>query len=145
LKSSHIINVLIPLLLLAATTSLFASTPPKGTDGSLEWKQLSSLQLPVKAIDFVYSLDGKYAFILTKDHRVLVYNRGNLQGSIPVDVGVSAIDIAPQGQLLYLIDTEKNFTSTLEINFIIDIDITNSASKGEIDAPVTIVVFSDFQ
>ena len=146
MKPSHIFNALTPLLLIAAATSLFASTPPSGTDGSLEWKQLNSLQFSVKAIDFVYSLDGKYAFILTEGNKVLVYDqRGNLQGSIPVDAGVSAIDIAPQGQLLYLIDTEKNLTSTFAINFIVNIDITTSAFKGDIAAPVTIVVFSDFQ
>lgn len=133
-------------VLAAAASFSSASTPSNGSDGSLEWRQVNSLQLPAKAKDFVYSLDGKYAFILTEDQRVLVYDqKGNLYGSIPVDPGVSAIDLAPQGQLLYLVDTEKNVTSTLAIDFIVNIDITNSAFKGSVDAPVTIVVFSDFQ
>lgn len=133
--------------LLMLTASLAgASTPPDGSDGSLEWRQVNSLQLPAKARDFVYSLDGKYAFVLTEDQRVLVYDlKGNLLGSIPVDAGVSAIDLAPRGQLLYLVDTEKNMTSTLAIDFIVNVDITNAAFKGPVDAPVTIVVFSDFQ
>ena len=123
-----------------------ASAPPSGSDGSLEWRTLSSMELPVKALHFKRSLDGKYLFVLTEDHRVLVYDQqGNLQGSIPVDPGVTNLDIAPQGQLLYLIDTEKQVTTTMAIDFIVDIDITNSAFKGQIDAPVSIVVFSDFQ
>ena len=131
-------------LLIAGTAP--ASAPPNGSDGSLEWRTLSSMELPAKALHFKRSLDGKYLFVLTEDQRVLVYDQqGNLQGSIPVDPGVTNLDIAPQGQLLYLIDTEKQVASTMAIDFIVDIDVTNSAFKGEIDAPVTIVVFSDFQ
>lgn len=134
------------LFLLAAAAPLFGSMPDRGANGSVEWRTLSTLQLPTEAIDFVNSLDGKYVFILTRDHKVLVYDqRGTLQGSIPVDVGVSGIDVAPQGQVLYLIDTEKNQTTTLAIDYVVSIDTTNSAFKGKIDAPVTVVVFSDFQ
>jgi hypothetical protein len=132
------------LLLMGGTTH--ASAPASGSDGSLEWRTLSSMDLPAKALHFKRSLDGKYLFVLTEDQRVLVYDqKNNLQGSIPVDPGVTDLDIAPQGQLLYLIDTEKQITTTMAIDFIVDIDITNSAFKGEVDAPVTIVVFSDFQ
>ena len=131
---------------LLPVTSTSASTPASGSDGSLEWRTLTSMDLPAKALHFKRSLDGKYLFVLTEDHRVLVYDQRNtLQGSIPVDPGVTDLDIAPQGQLLYLIDTEKQVTTTLAIDFVVDIDTSNSAYKGNIDAPVTVVVFSDFQ
>ena len=131
---------------LLTVTSTNASTPASGSDGSLEWRTLTSMDLPAKALHFKRSLDGKYLFVLTEDHRVLVYDQRNtLQGSIPVDPGVTDLDIAPQGQLLYLIDTEKQVTTTLAIDFVVDIDTSNSAYKGNIDAPVTVVVFSDFQ
>ena len=131
---------------LLTVTSTSASTPASGSDGSLEWRTLTSMDLPAKALHFKRSLDGKYLFVLTEDHRVLVYDQRNtLQGSIPVDPGVTDLDIAPQGQLLYLIDTEKQVTTTLAIDFVVDIDTSNSAYKGNIDAPVTVVVFSDFQ
>jgi len=131
---------------LLTVTSTNASTPASGSDGSLEWRTLTSMDLPAKALHFKRSLDGKYLFVLTEDQRVLVYDqRNNLQGSIPVDPGVTDLDIAPQGQLLYLIDTEKQVTTTLAIDFVVDIDTSNSAYKGNIDAPVTVVVFSDFQ
>ena len=131
---------------LLMVTSTNASTPASGSDGSLEWRTLTSMDLPAKALHFKRSLDGKYLFVLTEDHRVLVYDQRNtLQGSIPVDPGVTDLDIAPQGQLLYLIDTEKQVTTTLAIDFVVDIDTSNSAYKGNIDAPVTVVVFSDFQ
>ena len=138
------LSAVVSMLLIAGSTH--ASAPASGSDGSLEWRTLSSMELPAKALHFKRSLDGKYLFVLTEDQRVLVYDQqGNLQGSIPVDPGVTNLEIAPQGQLLYLIDTEKQVTTTMAIDFIVDIDVTNSAFKGEIDAPVTIVVFSDFQ
>ena len=131
---------------LLTVSSTNASTPASGSDGSLEWRTLTSMDLPAKALHFKRSLDGKYLYVLTEDHRVLVYDQRNtLQGSIPVDPGVTDLDIAPQGQLLYLIDTEKQVTTTLAIDFVVDIDTSNSAYKGNIDAPVTVVVFSDFQ
>jgi hypothetical protein len=134
------------VIALLTVTSTSASTPASGSDGSLEWRTLTSMDLPAKALHFKRSLDGKYLFVLTEDHRVLVYDQRNtLQGSIPVDPGVTDLDIAPQGQLLYLIDTEKQVTTTLAIDFVVDIDTSNSAYKGNIDAPVTVVVFSDFQ
>ena len=134
------------LLFLVAAAPLCAAAPDRGSNGNLEWRKLGDLQLPTEAIDFVNSLDGKYVFILTRDHKVLVYDqRGTLQGSIPVDAGVTGIDVAPQGQVLYLIDTEQNQTTTLAIDYIVNIDTANSAFKGNIGAPVTIVVFSDFQ
>ena len=134
------------VIALLTVTSTNASTPASGSDGSLEWRTLTSMDLPAKALHFKRSLDGKYLFVLTEDHRVLVYDQRNtLQGSIPVDPGVTDLDIAPQGQLLYLIDTEKQVTTTLAIDFVVDIDTSNSAYKGNIDAPVTVVVFSDFQ
>ena len=140
------IALVVSVIALLTVTSTNASTPASGSDGSLEWRTLTSMDLPAKALHFKRSLDGKYLFVLTEDHRVLVYDqRNNLQGSIPVDPGVTDLDIAPQGQLLYLIDTEKQVTTTLAIDFVVDIDTSNSAYKGNIDAPVTVVVFSDFQ
>ncbi len=140
------VALIVSTIALLTVVSTNASTPASGSDGSLEWRTLTSMDLPAKALNFKRSLDGKYLFVLTEDHRVLVYDqRNNLQGSIPVEPGVTDLDIAPQGQLLYLIDTEKQITTTLAIDFVVDIDTSNSAYKGKIDAPVTVVVFSDFQ
>ena len=140
------VALVVSAIALLTVMSTNASTPASGSDGSLEWRTLTSMDLPAKALHFKRSLDGKYLFVLTEDHRVLVYDQRNtLQGSIPVDPGVTDLDIAPQGQLLYLIDTEKQVTTTLAIDFVVDIDTSNSAYKGNIDAPVTVVVFSDFQ
>jgi DNA-binding beta-propeller fold protein YncE len=117
-----------------------------GQDNKLEWQVVSSWQIDGTPVDLVHSLDGKLVYILDNQHRVQVYDtNGKLQGRIPVGEGVTAIDIAPQGEALYLIDnTAKSFTR-VSVNFMYDIDITGSPIMGKADAPVAIAVFTDFE
>jgi predicted DsbA family dithiol-disulfide isomerase len=134
------------LVMVVITVPAFAATAGNGQDDRVQWTQVSDLQLPNKPLDIAYSLDGNYAFILTDSKQVLVYNQqGKLQGRIPAGEGVSAIDISPRGEFLYLIDNKDNRLSTLAVDFILDIDISDSPIKGKIDAPVTVAVFSDFE
>ncbi|MDP3478665.1 MAG: hypothetical protein Q8R88_02765 [Desulfoprunum sp.] len=133
-------------LMVAFSSPTFAATAPNGQDDRVIWKQLGDLQLPSKPLDIAYSLDGNYAFILTNSKQILVYNQqGKLQGKIPVDEGVSAIDIAPRGEFLYLIDGKDNRLATLSVDFVVDIDTSSSPIKGAKDAPVIVAVYSDFE
>ena len=137
---------IIPGLALIIAMPSFAATAGIGQDDRVQWTQINDLQLPNKPLDIAYSLDGNYAFILTDNKQILVYNQqGKVQGRIPTGEGVSAIDISPRGEFLYLINSKENRLSTLSIDFILDIDISDSPIKGKIDAPVTVVVFSDFE
>lgn len=124
----------------------WAMDTTSGNDGRIEWQLTMDLKLADPARDFAYSLDGKYAFVLTEKHQVLIYNQGGeLLGRVPVEEGVSAIDIAPLGQMLFLLDSKKNYLSALAMDFVVDIDTTGAPIKGDIKAPLTIAVFSDFQ
>lgn len=60
----------------------------------------------------------------------------------PVDVACS---LDPRGQFLHLSDRDNNTLSTLAIDSIADIQTENAPTKGRVDAPVTIAVYSDFQ
>ena len=118
----------------------------KGANGKVEWGVVRQFQIPSSPIDIAHSLDGKLAFVLTKGSEVLVYNnRGVLQGTIPVNKGVTSIAIDPLGQFLHMSDSENNKFYTLAIDFVIDINGVDAPFKGKKDAPVTIAVFSDFQ
>jgi DNA-binding beta-propeller fold protein YncE len=137
--------VFIVISVLAINTS-HASSQTEGRSGTLEWKQINSFAIPANPVDIVYSLDGKNAIILTEEHTILIFDRqGNMKGSIPVGDGVTAIDVDPKGNFLYLVDREKNLSSTLAIDFIITLDVSDSPSLGNLNAPVTIAVFSDFE
>ena len=124
----------------------FAAVPVSGENGKVEWAQLNKIKLPGQPVDVSHSLDGRYSFFLMKDGEVLIYDqKGTLQGRVPVAKGVTAIDIDPRGQLLYLIDSDKSIAATLSIDFIVNIKTAESPYKGKVDAPVTIAVYSDFQ
>ena len=133
-------------LIVAITAPNFTAATAGGKDDRVEWKPAMDLKLTDKPKDFAYSLDGKYTFILTENKRVAVYDqKGELQGRIPVDEGVSSIGVAPLGQFLYLLDSDKNVLSSLAIDFTVDIDMTGSPFRGAAEAPVVVAVFSDFE
>ena len=134
-------------LLLASLCTEHAFAAVKTTPPSkIDWNVEKTWNLPAKPLDIVYSLDGKRVFILTDQHTVLVYDSlGELTGSIPVDKGVSAIDIAPRGERLFLINQETKAFSDLTIDFVADINTVGSPFLGSAKAPVIIAVFTDFQ
>ncbi len=132
-------------LLLASGANALA-VPDSGQDNRIEWNMLQKWPTVGKTLDMVHSLDGKFVYILNDKQVVQVFNnQGQLQGTIPVEEGVSAIDIAPQGEMLYLINNKDQTFSSIAVSFIVDVDITGSPFKGPTDAPVTIVLFTDFE
>lgn len=133
-------------LLLPGTFSEAAAVSAKGQDNRVEWQVRSDWQLESSPVDFVHSLDGKLLFVLNNKHQVQVYNnQGQLLGRMPVSESVTGIDIAPQGETLYLVDSETNRFTSVSMKYILDIDVTGSPFKGRVDAPVTLAVFTDFE
>jgi len=93
----------------------------------------------------VHSLDGKFTFFLT-DKSVLVYDQFRQhKGTIPIEDGVSAIDITPKGEILFLINKKKKTYTAISISLVQKINTAGSPFVGLENAPVTLVVFTDFQ
>jgi hypothetical protein len=131
---------LLPMQLIAAQSS-----PASSSDG-VDWDVQSTWKLDAKPLDLVHTLDNQKVYILSDDNKVHVFSaQGEKLGAIPVDKGVTAIDIAPRGEMLYLINGEANTFTSLAISFITPIDITGSPFLGNENAPVVLAVFSDFQ
>ncbi len=106
----------------------------------------SSWTLPVRPVALAQSLDGKKAFILGEDAKVHVYApAGEKLGEIPVDPGTSGLAIAPRGEALYLINGQTKSYTALDLNYKTQIDISGAPVRGKADAPVTLVLFSDFE
>ncbi|PID76182.1 MAG: hypothetical protein CSB22_00465, partial [Deltaproteobacteria bacterium] len=76
---------------------------------------------------------------------VVLTTHGIELGRVPVNKGVTAIDISPKGETLYLIDNSTGTFTSLDIDFVVDIDVTGSPFKGPEDAPVTMTIFTDFE
>ena len=114
--------------------------------GDLNWTVQANWSLPAKPLDLVHSLDNKKVFILTADSKVHIFAAdGRKLGEMGVEADTVAIDIAPRGEMLYLINGRTNSFTAMDIGFSQQIDITGAPVRGKADAPVTLVVFSDFE
>ncbi len=131
------------LMLVYAPMQATAQTQP---ENRIKWSVQQSWQIGTEPLDFAQSLDNTKVFILGSDSQVHVYDiNGNKIGSIPVDKGVIAIDIAPRGEALYLINKTKRTYTALDISVIRNIDTSGAPFLGDENAPISIIVFSDFQ
>jgi protein-disulfide isomerase len=111
----------------------------------LPWSQGVTWQVDSRPLDLVHSLDNRLVFVLGADARVTLYSlEGRRLGSIPVDPSTVALEITPRGETLYLVDRKNNY-KVLNLSYIQNIDTTGAPFQGPEQAPVHIVVFSDFQ
>lgn len=130
-------------LAVAPVTALGATQP---ASPELQFEQNRNWKLPHSPADMVQSVDGKYVFILTDNHKLLIYEaNGVLKATVDVPPGVNAIDADARGENILLIDKANNTFQSFSIDFVAEIDITGAPFRGKADAPVTMVVFSDFE
>ena len=124
-----------------------AQEPGKNNNaGKLNWSVQASWPVPGKPIAIAQSLDNRKVFILTADAKVHIFSPDGVQlGVLPVDPGVTAIDIAARGETLYLVNGKTHTYSAIDVSFNQKIDIVGAPVRGKVDAPVTLVVFSDFE
>jgi predicted DsbA family dithiol-disulfide isomerase len=133
-------------LLLLSSSQVMAQNISTKSSTTLITSPLSTWQMNVTPVDFAQSLDNKLVFVLGNDSKVHIYSSadGAELGSVPVAKETVAIDIAPRGEMLFLVDSNKNYTA-LDISFAQDIDTAGSPFLGKEGAPISLVVFSDFQ
>jgi protein-disulfide isomerase len=137
-------SCLFTALLLSSAQAM--AMPESGMEKKVEWKVQQTWPIAGKPLSTVHSLDGKYLYMLNDKQQVQIYTtQGQLHGTIPVDSGVTQIDISPQGEFLYLIDTAAKTFTAVAVSFIADIDTTGAPFKGPADAPVTLALFTDFE
>ena len=96
------------LLLLSSSHVLTQNAAAQSTT-TLLTSQLATWQLTVKPLDFAQSLDNKLVFVLGDDSKVHIYSTGDGTelGSVPVAKETIALDIAPRGEILFLVDSNK--------------------------------------
>jgi protein-disulfide isomerase len=106
-----------------------------------------TLTLEETPVDTALSASGKYIFVLTDKAKVLVYNTrdGRLIDSIPVEKSVDSVKAGPGEASLLLVSGKNKTVQWAFLEFVQKINIAGSPFKGAADAPVTIVLFTDFQ
>jgi protein-disulfide isomerase len=120
---------------------IMAGTAAAGVD----WTSGGRVDLGAKAKDVTVSLDGQYVFFLvpgavrvysTEDHR--------FTDRIPVDPSYDRIAVTGTDRLV-LTGTTTSQAAFINLVRRQQIDTRNRPSLGPADAPVTIVVFDDYQ
>jgi hypothetical protein len=113
---------------------------------AVEWDIKKTLKLKGPPQDLAVSKNGKWIFILTGAGEIAIYSsEGNLEETISVGSQVSRITAGPEENQLLLSNGKEPAVQLVSIDFIQEINIIGSPVRGNADAPVTIVVFSEFQ
>ena len=107
---------------------------------------LGTLELDRAPLDIAVSLSGNQVYVLDDQSRVLIFNtQGQLIEQLKVPAGTDQIKVGPRDDLLFLGSRTDKTVQVLRLTFSYEIDLTDVPFKGPANAPVAIVVFSDFQ
>jgi len=137
---------LLVLTLFLLPAHLFAQTTAPASGDMVDWSVQTTWKLDTVPVDIAHSLDQKRVFILGFDNKVHIYTANGVKlGVIPVSKGVTAIDIAPRGERLFLINGEQNSFTAINVSFPVKLDLTGAPFLGKENAPVALTLFSDFQ
>ena len=97
-------------------------------------------------VDTGMSLDGKLFFVLTRQGKLEIYSSdGDLKETLALDFPADQVTVPGTGDALFLTDSKTGDIRLVRVDFVQNIDIKGAPVKGPENAPVTIVVFTDFE
>jgi len=113
---------------------------------TVEWDVATTLNLKEKPRDAAMALNGKYIFVLTDKGEILIYSSdGKLEDTISVGQGVEGIKVGPREDVLLLTSGKDKKVQTITLDFVQEINVSDSPFKGKVDAPVAVATFNDFE
>ncbi len=119
---------------------------PQIVQAEVEWRIMKALDLKTKPLDIAPSADGKWLFILSPGEiLILSLAEGAIKDRIPIDKDFDRIAPLPRPDLLTITSSAKNTLQVIRFETIYKIDVTDLPFKGPQEAPVTVVVFNDYQ
>ena len=112
----------------------------------LEKNLAKSLTLDKAPVDIAQSVaDGRLFVLLAGGEVQILSADGQKQERFKVGEDVTSLEVSPDGQMLYLGYTKSKELQFVELSYVQQLPVNNSAFRGPENAPVTITVFSDFQ
>ncbi len=113
---------------------------------SVDWQERTWMNLEDSPLEVAVTGDGRQVFVLTAAGEILAYGAdGSLQGKIPVGKGVTGLELLPGDGQLLLVSGKEKALKILEVTVVQTINTEGAPVKGPENAPVSIVVFDDFQ
>jgi protein-disulfide isomerase len=136
---------LAPLAALTCASVLLLSLAATAS-ARIDSKIFKELPLDAAPLDTAMSPDGQKIFVLTDRKEIWVFTvNGWSSEKIAVDESYDTITAAPGGNVIILGSKERRKIRVLTLDYVQNIDVTGSPILGPADAPVTVVVFTDFQ
>ena len=122
----------------AVFPALFLGLIIAGTcKAEVEGRLLRKIQLNSAPVDMAVSPKGSYIFSLTAGGTVEIYAPdGRMLDALPVGDDVDQIQAGPRDELILLRSSKDQTVRILLLDFVQDIDVSGSPSRGPEDAPV---------
>lgn len=126
---------------------LFAvASPPPAPAAVMDWNVIKTLKIKDDPIDLAFSTSRNHIYVLTAAGEILVYAAdGSLVESIAVGNGFDQMRHIQGSDILFLTSRKDKTVKIIELEYVQEIDLSGSPSKGPENAPVSIAVFTDFQ
>ena len=97
-------------------------------------------------LDIAQSVSDGRLFVLLEGGTVQILSaNGEIQERFQADPDVTTLEVSPDGKRLYLGNAKRNELQLIDLSVVYELPVNNSATKGPDDAPVTLVLFDDFQ
>ena len=97
-------------------------------------------------LDIAQSVSDGRLFVLLEGGTVQILSaNGQIQERFQADPDVTTLEVSPDGKRLYLGNAKRNELQLIDLSVVYELPVNNSATKGPDDAPVTLVLFDDFQ
>lgn len=138
-RSLHILMILVALSL------------PASASAAVDWLVEKTLETKTAITAMATSFDGKNFFVLTKAGELMMLDEAGVeQGRLKVEPGMdrlflSGFQKAGVPEQLFVANSSSGRIQQLSFSLVAAIDQGNSPFLGNPEAPVALVVFSDFQ
>jgi hypothetical protein len=112
----------------------------------VEWNVEKTFKLEKPPVDVAVSGKGQWVFVLAEGGKLFIYSQdGVLKDSLTVGSEVDGVAAGPREDLVFLSSRKGATVQTIVLDFVYDIDTAGGPLQGPPNAPVTIVIFNDFQ
>ncbi len=130
---------------------LIALCLPSPALATVDWSVDKTIETKAVIKDMATSFDGKTFFVLSAGGDLIMYDQsGKAQGSMKVAAGMDKIFLtgfqkAGVPEQIFVANSATGQIQQLSFSVVAKIDLTGSPFLGNPEAPVALVVFSDFQ